>query len=180
MFPGADVVASDAMDDFVADVLPHKASLPLLTEEIGDTWIMGACVTGGKKGGKGQRCPPCIPPCIRIPLQAQRTLSASPRLATLFCSRSGPLVLLTLCCVTAGRQVRVQTPRRSRSSGPRVASTPAASRTTAASSAPTTTLGYDSFQLDIILPACLPRPFEGNATEAAACNWSAWLPSHSR
>ena len=53
LFPGADVVASDAMDDFVADVLPHKASLPLLTEEIGDTWIMGACVTGGKKGGKG-------------------------------------------------------------------------------------------------------------------------------
>ena len=42
LYPGAVVVASDAMDDFVQDVLPFMASLPVVTQEIGDTWIMGA------------------------------------------------------------------------------------------------------------------------------------------
>ena len=42
-FPSAkSVVASDAFDDFVAAVLPFKATLPLVTAEIGDTWIHGA------------------------------------------------------------------------------------------------------------------------------------------
>ena len=36
------MVASDAFDDFVAAVLPAKASLPVVTAEIGDTWIQGA------------------------------------------------------------------------------------------------------------------------------------------
>ena len=38
MYPKASVVASDAFDDFIADVLPYKASLPVVTAEIGDTW----------------------------------------------------------------------------------------------------------------------------------------------
>ena len=42
LFPAATVVASDAFDDFVADVLPHMDSLPEISAEIGDTWIMGA------------------------------------------------------------------------------------------------------------------------------------------
>eukprot|EP01047_Picozoa_sp_COSAG01_P053957 COSAG01_NODE_5841_length_4002_cov_3.100179_2_plen_112_part_00 len=41
-FPGAEVVASDAFDDFVADVQPFLHHLPVLESEIGDTWIMGA------------------------------------------------------------------------------------------------------------------------------------------
>lgn len=41
-FPDATVVASDAFDDFVADVLPFVHTLPTVTAEIGDTWIMGA------------------------------------------------------------------------------------------------------------------------------------------
>ena len=41
-YPGATVVASDAFDDFVADVWPHLGSLPVVTAEIGDTWIYGA------------------------------------------------------------------------------------------------------------------------------------------
>jgi hypothetical protein len=43
LFPSAsEVVASDAFDDFIADVLPYKSSLPVVTAELGDTWIMGA------------------------------------------------------------------------------------------------------------------------------------------
>lgn len=43
LFPSAhSVVASDAFDDFIAEVLPHKASLPRVSAELGDTWIMGA------------------------------------------------------------------------------------------------------------------------------------------
>ena len=34
--------ASDAFDDFVALVLPHTSQLPVVTMEIGDTWIQGA------------------------------------------------------------------------------------------------------------------------------------------
>ena len=41
LFPAATVQASDAFDDFVAAVEPHRASLPVVTAEIGDTWIMG-------------------------------------------------------------------------------------------------------------------------------------------
>jgi hypothetical protein len=42
LFPRATVVASDGFDDFVADVLPYADSLPVVTAEIGDTWIQGA------------------------------------------------------------------------------------------------------------------------------------------
>eukprot|EP00935_MAST-01C_sp_MAST-1C-sp1_P002549 g2549.t1 len=42
LFPGAKVVASDAFDDFVQDVWEHRDSLPVVTAEIGDTWIHGA------------------------------------------------------------------------------------------------------------------------------------------
>ena len=41
-YPNATVRASDAFDDFVALVLPHTGSLPVVTMEIGDTWIQGA------------------------------------------------------------------------------------------------------------------------------------------
>jgi hypothetical protein len=41
-FPQAQVVASDAFDDFVADVLGMAHTLPVVTGEIGDTWIYGA------------------------------------------------------------------------------------------------------------------------------------------
>lgn len=36
------MVASDAFDDFVADVQPFLQHLPVVESEIGDTWIMGA------------------------------------------------------------------------------------------------------------------------------------------
>jgi hypothetical protein len=39
-FPNADVTAS-TWDQFVAAVLPHRASLPVITSEMGDTWIHG-------------------------------------------------------------------------------------------------------------------------------------------
>eukprot|EP00038_Savillea_parva_P009725 m.185439 g.185439 ORF g.185439 m.185439 type:complete len:909 (-) comp16452_c0_seq1:57-2783(-) len=42
LFPNAHVVASDAFDDFVEDVLPVADTLPVVTAEIGDTWIQGA------------------------------------------------------------------------------------------------------------------------------------------
>ena len=38
LFPNAEVTASDAFDDFVSAVWPHRASLPVVTAEIGDTW----------------------------------------------------------------------------------------------------------------------------------------------
>ncbi len=41
-YPEAKVSASDAFDDFVSDVFPHRDSLPVVTAEIGDTWMMGA------------------------------------------------------------------------------------------------------------------------------------------
>jgi hypothetical protein len=41
-YPTAEVVASDGFDDFLAEVLPVKHTLPLVTAEIGDTWMMGA------------------------------------------------------------------------------------------------------------------------------------------
>ena len=37
----ANVVASNGFDDFMAKVMPHKASLPVVTAEIGDTWTYG-------------------------------------------------------------------------------------------------------------------------------------------
>lgn len=39
--PGARIVAS-GLDDFARVLLPHRDALPVLTEEIGDTWIHGA------------------------------------------------------------------------------------------------------------------------------------------
>ena len=42
IFPGAEVTSSDAFDDFVEDVWPHSGTLPVVTAEIGDTWIFGA------------------------------------------------------------------------------------------------------------------------------------------
>jgi hypothetical protein len=36
------VVASDAFDDFIADIAPYVATLPVVTAELGDTWMMGA------------------------------------------------------------------------------------------------------------------------------------------
>merc|ERR1712178_628885 len=42
LYPNADVVASDAFDDFVAAAWEHRATLPVVTAEIGDTWIYGA------------------------------------------------------------------------------------------------------------------------------------------
>ncbi|XP_065831101.1 uncharacterized protein [Oscarella lobularis] len=40
LFPGAKIVASD-FDSFVRAILPMKDTLPVYTEEIGDTWIYG-------------------------------------------------------------------------------------------------------------------------------------------
>ena len=71
MYPGARIQSSDAFDDFVDRVWPHRARLPLVTAEIGDTWIYGAdsdplkvaqfraasrlraawCTSAGSKGG---------------------------------------------------------------------------------------------------------------------------------
>ena len=42
LFPGAHVDSSDAFDDFIQRVIPVKDTLPLVTAEIGDTWIYGA------------------------------------------------------------------------------------------------------------------------------------------
>ena len=42
MFPKASVSASDAFDDFIRAVEPFKAQLPIVSAEIGDTWIHGA------------------------------------------------------------------------------------------------------------------------------------------
>ena len=42
IYPNAMVHASDAFDDFVTAVSPHAAGLPVVTAEIGDTWIQGA------------------------------------------------------------------------------------------------------------------------------------------
>ncbi|KJL33488.1 DUF5054 domain-containing protein [Microbacterium azadirachtae] len=39
--PGARIVAS-SLDDFARALLPHREALPVVTEEIGDTWIHGA------------------------------------------------------------------------------------------------------------------------------------------
>jgi hypothetical protein len=51
LFPEAsEIVASDGMDDFVQDVLPFKSSLPIISAEIGDTWIMGASADPLKVG----------------------------------------------------------------------------------------------------------------------------------
>jgi hypothetical protein len=36
------VVASDAFDDFISAVLPVRDALPVVSAEIGDTWIQGA------------------------------------------------------------------------------------------------------------------------------------------
>ena len=38
-FPNAKIRASDAFDDFVAKVLPVQHTLPVLTHEMGDSWI---------------------------------------------------------------------------------------------------------------------------------------------
>ena len=40
LFPGAEVVASDAFDDFVNDVWEHRSSLPVVTAEIGDLCLL--------------------------------------------------------------------------------------------------------------------------------------------
>jgi hypothetical protein len=43
LYPAASSVhSSDAFDDFVDRVWPHRGSLPVVTAEIGDTWIYGA------------------------------------------------------------------------------------------------------------------------------------------
>ena len=43
LFPSAsEIVASDGFDDFVTDVWPHRNELPIVTAEIGDTWMFGA------------------------------------------------------------------------------------------------------------------------------------------
>ena len=42
MFPHAEIVASDGFDDFVTDIWPHRGDLPLISAEIGDTWMFGA------------------------------------------------------------------------------------------------------------------------------------------
>lgn len=42
LFPNAEIAASDSFDAFVEAVLPHKSTLPVVTAELGDTWIMGA------------------------------------------------------------------------------------------------------------------------------------------
>lgn len=39
-FPAAQIVVS-TFDDFVSDILPYRNKLPLIAEEIGDTWIHG-------------------------------------------------------------------------------------------------------------------------------------------
>ena len=39
-FPGAEII-SGTFDDFVKAILPMRDALPLITEEIGDTWIHG-------------------------------------------------------------------------------------------------------------------------------------------
>ena len=41
LYPGAELAPSDAFDDFISDIMPYKDTLPVITEEIGDTWIMG-------------------------------------------------------------------------------------------------------------------------------------------
>ena len=40
-FPQAQIETSDAFDDFVDDVWPFLHTLPVVTGEIGDTWIYG-------------------------------------------------------------------------------------------------------------------------------------------
>lgn len=42
MYPAANITAVDALDGFVGAVAPHMSKLPLVTAEIGDTWIRGA------------------------------------------------------------------------------------------------------------------------------------------
>ena len=42
MFPKAKIQASDGFDDFVSAVWPYRETLPVVTQEIGDTWIQGA------------------------------------------------------------------------------------------------------------------------------------------
>lgn len=42
LFPEATIHASDAFDDFFTAVEPHSDVLPVVTQEIGDTWMMGA------------------------------------------------------------------------------------------------------------------------------------------
>jgi len=41
-YPGASVEGSDGFDDFMEAVAPYKDTLPVVTAEIGDTWMMGA------------------------------------------------------------------------------------------------------------------------------------------
>ena len=42
------IVASDAFDDFVRDILPYAAELPVVDAEIGDTWIFGTSADSKK------------------------------------------------------------------------------------------------------------------------------------
>lgn len=46
-FPGAQIVAA-SLSDVAAALKPHRAGLPLVTQEIGDTWIYG-CASDPKK-----------------------------------------------------------------------------------------------------------------------------------
>lgn len=39
---GRGVVASDAFDDFIQEITPYANELPVITQEIGDTWVFGA------------------------------------------------------------------------------------------------------------------------------------------
>eukprot|EP00912_Choanoflagellata_sp_UC4_P001668 UC4_evm5s1059 len=42
MYPRAKVHSSDGFDDFITAVWPYRHTLPVVTQEIGDTWIQGA------------------------------------------------------------------------------------------------------------------------------------------
>ena len=43
MFPKAtEIIASDGFDDFVSEVWQHRGDLPVVSAEIGDTWVFGA------------------------------------------------------------------------------------------------------------------------------------------
>eukprot|EP00939_MAST-03C_sp_MAST-3C-sp1_P003394 g3394.t1 len=41
LYPGANIVSSNAFDDFVEAIWPFKSTLPIVTAELGDTWVMG-------------------------------------------------------------------------------------------------------------------------------------------
>lgn len=52
-YPGAEIVSS-TIDEFAREVLKHKDSLPVVTEEVGDTWIHGIGTDPYKVGAYGE------------------------------------------------------------------------------------------------------------------------------